>query len=127
MRPERSEKAEKILYVQTSGVDAPERLYAPFSLALTAAAADVQAYIFFIGEGVKIVKKGEAERIQLGDRSSLKETMVEAVEAGVQLLVCEESCKLYGLTRRDIYVKALPVGHITLNDLLLTTDAALSF
>jgi predicted peroxiredoxin len=121
------EKKEKILYVQTSGVDSPERLYAPFTLAMTAVSTDVEAYLFFVGEGVTVVKKGEVEKIQVGDMPSLREIMIEAVEAGVKLLVCEESCSLYGLKRKDLYNKALPVGPITLNDLLLTTDAALSF
>ncbi|NQT09127.1 DsrE family protein [Candidatus Bathyarchaeota archaeon] len=121
------EKKEKILYVQTSGVDSPERLYAPFTLATTAVSTDVEAYLFFVGEGITVVKKGEAEKIQVGDMPPLKELMIEAVEAGVKLLVCEESFGLYGLNRKDIYNKALPVGPITLNDLLLTTDAALSF
>ncbi len=127
MSAKEEEKKEKILYVQTSGVDSPERLYAPFTLAMTAVSTDVEAYLFFVGEGVTVVKKGEAEKIQVGDMPSLRDVMIEAVEAGVKLLVCEESCSLYGLNRKDIYNKALPVGPITLNDLLLTTDAALSF
>ena len=127
MNAREAEKEEKILYVQTSGVDSPERLYAPFTLAITAASTDVEAYLFFVGEGITVVKKGEAEKIQLGDLPSLKEVMIEAVEAGVKLLVCEESCKRYDLHWRDLYNKALPVGPVTLNDLLLTTDAALSF
>lgn len=127
MTAKKTEKKDKILYVQTSGVDTPERLYAPFTLAITAASTDVEAYLFFVGEGVTVVKKGEAEKIQIGDLPPLREVMLEAVKAGVNLLVCEESCKRYGLHWRDLYNKALPVGPVTLNDLLLTTDAALSF
>ena len=41
-----SEK-KKILYVQTSGVDTPERTYAPFILAATAAAMGIDATIYF--------------------------------------------------------------------------------
>jgi predicted peroxiredoxin len=127
MNSNEEEKKEKILYVQTSGVDSPERLYAPFTLAVTAVSTDVEAYLFFVGEGVTVVKKGEAEKIRVGDMPSLREVMIKAVEAGVKLLVCEDSCSLYGLNRKDLYNMALPVGPITLNDLLLTTDAALSF
>lgn len=127
MSAEKQERKEKILYVQTSGVDRPERLYTPFRLALTAVSTDVEDYIFFVGEGIGVVKKGEAEKIQVGDLPPLKEVMVEAVDAGVKLLFSEESCNLHGLQRKDMYNRALPVGLITLNDLLLTTDAALSF
>ena len=127
MNAKEAEKKEKILYVQTSGVDTPERLYTPFTLAITATSTDVEAYLFFVGKGITVVKKGEAEKVQLGALPPLKEVMIEAVEAGVNLLVCEESLKLYGLNWRDLYKQALPVGPVTLNDLLLTTDAALSF
>ena len=113
MTAKKTEKKEKILYVQTSGVDTPERLYAPFTLAITAASTDVEAYLFFVGEGVTVVKKGEAEKIQIGDLPPLREVMIEALEAGVSLLVCEESCKRYGPTWRDLYKKALPVGPVT--------------
>lgn len=37
----------KILYIQTSGIDRPERLYAPFILATTASAMDINAEFFF--------------------------------------------------------------------------------
>ena len=35
-------KRKKMLYVQTSGIDAPERLYAPFILAMTAKAMEMR-------------------------------------------------------------------------------------
>ncbi|MEM2106922.1 MAG: DsrE/DsrF/DrsH-like family protein, partial [Candidatus Bathyarchaeia archaeon] len=61
----------KILYVQTSGVDSPERTYAPFILATTAAAMGIDATIYFLIRGVTIVKKGEAEKIKLGEFPTL--------------------------------------------------------
>jgi len=45
----------KILYIQTSGTDTPERLYAPFILATTAAAMDIDSEIFFLIKGVTVV------------------------------------------------------------------------
>jgi len=59
-------KKENILYIQTSGVDAPERLYAPFILATTAAMMGIEATIYFVIKGVTVVKKGEAEKIRIG-------------------------------------------------------------
>ena len=52
-----SEK-KRILYVQTSGVDTPERTYAPLVLATTAASMGIDATVFFLGKGVTIVKTG---------------------------------------------------------------------
>ncbi len=57
----------KILYVQTSGVDTPERTYAPFIPATSAVAMGIDATIYFLIKGITIVKQGEAEKIRLGD------------------------------------------------------------
>ena len=116
----------KILYVQTSGVDTPERTYAPFLLATTARAMGIDATIYFLIKGVTLAKKGEAEKIKLGDFPTLKEVMDRAVKAGVKLEVCEQSCMLLGLNRGDFVDAARVVGAATLNDRLLEADATLT-
>ncbi len=117
----------KILYVQTSGIDSPERLYAPFILATTAVAMDVEAEIYFVIKGVTGVKKGEAEKIKLGSFPSLKEVMEQAIKAGVKLYVCEQSTQLLGMGKADFIPEAKVVGAATLNDLALDADAILNF
>lgn len=42
----------KILYVQTSGTNTPQRLYSPFILAQTAVAMDIEPILYFLGEGI---------------------------------------------------------------------------
>ncbi len=121
-----SEK-KKILYVQTSGVDTPERTYAPFILATTAVAMGIDATIYFLIKGITIVKQGEAEKIKLGGVPPLKEVMNKAVKAGVKLEVCEQSCVLLGLERGDFVDTAKIVGAATLNDRILDADAVLCF
>lgn len=121
-----SEK-KRILYVQTSGVDTPEKTYTPFILATTAVAMGIEATIYFLIKGVTVVKKGEAEKIKLGSFPTLKEVMDQAVKAGVKLLVCEQSCMLLGIPRGDFVNPAEIVGAATLNDLVLDADAALCF
>ena len=120
-------KRQKILYVQTSGIDKPERLYAPFILASTAVAMGLDATVYFLIRGITVVKRGEAEKIKLGGFPSLKEVMDQAVRAGVELMVCEQSCQLIGLDRGDFEEGASVVGAVTLNDLMLEADAVLSF
>ena len=117
----------KILYVQTSGVDTPERTYAPFILATTAIAMGIDATIYFLIKGITIVKQGEAQKIKLGGVPSLKEVMNKAVKAGVKLEVCEQSCMLLGLERGDFVDTAKIVGAATLNDRILDADAVLCF
>lgn len=117
----------KILYVQTSGTDQPERSYAPFILATTAAMMNIEATVYFVIKGITLVKKGEAERIKLGSFPSLRDVMNQAIKAGVKLVVCEQSCNLLGIPRGDFVSEASVVGAATLNDLALNADAVLCF
>jgi predicted peroxiredoxin len=117
----------KILYVQTSGVDNPERAYAPFILATTAAMMNVEATVYFVIKGVTLVKKGEAEKIKIGSFPCLKEVMDQAIKAGVKLAVCEQSCGLLGIPRGAFTKEANVVGAATLNDLALEADTVLCF
>jgi len=117
----------KILYVQTSGVDTPERTYTPFILATTAVMMGIDATIYFVIKGVTVVKRGEAEKIKLGSFPSLKEVMDQALKAGVKMAVCEQSCMLLGIPRGEFVDKAKIVGAATLNDLALEADTVLCF
>ncbi len=116
-----------ILYVQTSGLDTPERLYAPFVLAATARAMDTEASIFFIIKGITALRKGEAEKIKVGNFPTLKEAMDQAIKVGVNLYVCEQSTQLLGMSRGDFIPEAKIAGAGTLNDLALDADAVMTF
>ncbi len=116
-----------ILYVQTSGIDTPERLYSPFILAQTARAMGIDAIIYFLGMGITVVKKGNAEKIKIGMFPSLKEVMDQTVKAGVNLYVCEQSCQLINLAKADFISAAEIVGAATLNDLVLEANGTMWF
>lgn len=120
------ESKKKIVYLQTSGVDTPERLYAPFILATTAAAMDLEPVVYFFIKGITAVKRGEAEKIRIGEFPPLKDIIDQALKAGVKLMVCEQSCMLLGLDRGDFIEGAEVVGAATLNDLALEADAVIS-
>ncbi len=116
-----------ILYVQTSGVDTPKRLYSPFVLGMTAKAMDIDATIYFLGLGITVVKKGEADTVREGSFPTVKEIMDQAIAAGVKLLVCEQSTQLLNLDRGVFIPEAKIVGAATLNDLVLDADATMWF
>ena len=122
-----AEKKKSILYVQTSGVDTPKRLYSPFVLGMTAKTMDIDATIYFLGSGVTVVKKGEAEKVKEGSFPTVKEIMDQAAAAGVKFLVCEQSTQLLNLDRGDFIEEAKVVGAATLNDLVLDADATMWF
>lgn len=116
----------KILYVQTSGLDTPERLYAPFILGMTARAMEVEASIFFMIKGITALKKGEAEKIKISSFPSLKEVMDQALASGVKMYICEQSTELLGMSRGDFIDQARIAGAGTLNDLALEADSTIS-
>jgi len=120
-------KKKKILYVQTSGVDTPERLYAPFILATTARAMDLDASIYFLIKGVTVVKRGAAEKIRLGNFPSVREVMDQALKAGVSLYACTQSCDLIGMSKGDLVEGVKVAGAATVNDLVLEADGVLYF
>ena len=79
-------KRKHLLYVQTSGVNTPKRLYSPFVLAMTAKAMDMDATVYFLGEGITLMKKGEAEKIKEGSFPTVKEIMDQAAKAVEMML-----------------------------------------
>jgi predicted peroxiredoxin len=123
------ELAKKILYVQTSGPDAPERLYPPFVLASTARAMGLEATVYFLGKGILAIRKGEPQKIQLGSFPPLKDVIDQAVAAGVNIMICAQSAQLWGTRAapEDFEQPSKVVGAATLNDLALEYDAVLTF
>jgi len=119
----------KLLYVQTSGVNTPQRLYSPFILAQTAKAMDIEPTIYFLGEGITVVTKGEAEKIKMGTFPTLKEVMDQTAKMGISMLVCQQSMQLFGqnLTAADFVEGAKIVGAATLNSLVLESDGTMWF
>lgn len=117
----------KMLYVLTSGSESPKRAYAALLLATAAASAGDEATVYFITGGVSVIEKGEAERTRLGDLPPLELVLREAVEAGVRLEACEESCMLLGLVKGDLVEDVRIVGATSLNDMAADADAVLTF
>ncbi len=109
------------MYVLTS--DAPERQYSPLVLAQTAKAMDIEATIYYLGTGLKILKPGEAEKIKLGNFPSVKDMIDKTMNMGIKILVCEASKRMLGWDKVDLIPGVKIVGAATLNDLVLEVDA----
>ena len=120
-----SNEKKTILYVQTS--DDPARQYSPLVLAQTAKAMDLDATIYYLGMGLKILKPGEAEKIKLGDFPSVKEMIEKSLKAGVKIFVCEASKRMLGWDKVELMPGPKIVGAATLNDLALEADATMWF
>jgi len=116
-----SENKKSILYVQTS--DSPERQYSPLVLAQTAKAMNLNATVYYLGTGLRILKPGEAEKIKLGNFPSVKEMIDKTLNMGIEILVCEASKRMLGWEKVDLIPGVKIVGAATLNDLVLEVDA----
>ena len=93
----------KILYVQTSGVEAPERSATVFFLSTAAASMDLQVGIYFTQFGPSLLKKGVAEQLRIKKGSvgqTLRHFIDQALEVGVKFYVCQPSLDLNDLRWR---------------------------
>jgi predicted peroxiredoxin len=114
-----------ILYVQTS--DTPERQYSPLVLAQTAKAMDVEAKVYYLGEGLRVLRPGEAEKIRLGSFPSVKEMIDRTLDMGIPIYVCEASKQMLGWQTVELIPGVKIVGAATLNDLALEADTTMWF
>ncbi len=114
-----------ILYVQTS--DDPERQYSPFVLAQSAKAMDIDAKVYFLGQALRVLQPGAAEKIKLGNFPSLQEIMKKTIEMGIPIFVCEASKQMLGWDKVELDSDLKIVGAATLNDLVLEADATMWF
>lgn len=114
-----------LLYVQTT--DTVEKQYSPLVLAQTARMMDLDAIMYYMGTGLRMVLKGEAEDIQLGGFPPLSEMIRNAMDLGVRFYACEASKQILGLERVEIRDNITIAGAGTLNDLALDADATMWF
>lgn len=114
-----------ILYVQTS--DKPERQYSPLVLAQTAEAMDIKAIVYYLGQALRVLLPGEAEKIKLGNFPSVAEMIKKTLEIGIEIYVCEASKQMFGWEKIELIPGVKIVGAGTLNDLALDADATMWF
>ena len=114
-----------ILYVQTS--DKPELQYSPLVLAQTAKMMDIDEKLYYLGQGLKILKRGEAEKIKLGSFPSVAEMIQKTLDMGIEIYVCEASKQMLGWEKVELIPGVKIVGAATLNDLVLEYEATMWF
>lgn len=114
-----------ILYVQTS--DEPERQYSPLVLAQTAKAMDLNPKVYYLGQGLRILKPGAAEEIKLGAFPTVAEMINKTIQMGIEIYVCEASKQMLGWEKAELIPGVKIVGAATLNDLALEAGTTMWF
>lgn len=114
-----------ILYVQTS--DEPERQYSPLVLAQTAKAMDLNPKVYYLGQGLRILKPGAADKMKLGAFPTVAEMINKTLEMGIEIYVCEASKQMLNWDKVELIPGVKIVGAATLNDLALEAGTTMWF
>lgn len=121
----------KVVYVQTYGVEARDRMATPIYLAAAAAAMDMEVSIYFTVHGPSMLRKGVPETVRVqkvdGDGALIGHFLDQARELGVRFLVCQPSLDLNGMTMADVIDGVEMIGGAAFNDLAVDADQVISF
>lgn len=122
------EDVKRILYVQTSGAEQPERSATVFFLAASAAAMDIEVGIYFTQFGPTLLQRGvpEALRVKKGG-STLAHFMDQARDVGVRFFVCQPSLDLNDLKIADLIEGVEMIGGAAFNNMALEADQVICF
>ncbi|MCF2140591.1 MAG: DsrE family protein [Candidatus Lokiarchaeota archaeon] len=120
-----TEKKEYLLYVQTS--DNPERQYSPLILAQSAKAMDIDAKVYYLGQGLRVLLPETAQKIQFGTFPNLFDTLVKTNKMGIPIYVCEASKQMLGWESIELPSFLQIVGAATLNDLVYDAKGTMWF
>jgi predicted peroxiredoxin len=129
-QPTQDEEVKRILYVQTSGTEAPERSATVFFLAASAAAMDVEVGIYFTQFGPTLLRKGVPEQLRIKKGSlgaTLSHFIDQARELGVKFYVCQPSLDLNDLKMDDLIEGVEMIGGAAFNNLALEADQVICF
>ncbi len=111
--------------MQTS--DNPERQYSPLVLAQTAKAMGLNPKVYYLGQALRILHPGAAEKIKLGSFPSVAEMLQKTLQMGIEIDVCEASKQMLGWANVTLIPGVKIVGAATLNDLALNANATMWF
>ena len=128
--PDPDDDTKRILYVQTSGVESPQRSATVFFLATAAAAMDVEVGIYFTQFGPTLLEKGRAEELRIKKGSvgaTLRHFVDQALEMEVKLYVCQPSLDLNDLQVDDLITGVEMIGGAAFNDMALESDQVICF
>jgi predicted peroxiredoxin len=88
---------------------------------------DVKPIIYYLGQGLRILLPGEADKIKLGSFPTVAEMIEKTLSMGIEIMVCEASKQMLGWETIELIPGVKIVGAATLNDLVLKADGVVYF
>lgn len=128
--PASDDEVKRVLYVQTTGVEVPERSATALFLASAAAATEIEAAIYFTQFGPTLLQKGVPEQLKIKKGTvgaTLRHFIDQAQELGVKFYVCQPSLDLNDLTMDDLIEGVEMIGGAAFNNLALQADRVICF
>lgn len=122
------EDVKRILYVQTTGTEHPERSATVFFLAASGAAMDIEVGIFFTQLGPTLLQRGVPETLRVRKGGvTLGHFMEQARDIGVKFYVCQPSLELTELKMQDLIDGVEMIGGAAFNSMALDADRVICF
>ena len=122
------DEVKRILYVQTTGVEQPERSATVFFLAASGAAMDIEVGIFFTQLGPSLLQRGVPETLRVRKGGvTLGHFMEQARDIGVKFYVCQPSLELTELKMQDLIDGVEMIGGAAFNSMALEADRVICF
>ena len=85
------------------GSDEPQRAFPAFMIASGALATDMSVMMFFTMDGLNIIRKGGAEKIEMPDAPMTLPEFIETVrDAGAKLVACSAAFAVAGIREEDL-------------------------
>ena len=110
------------------GSDDPERIFPPCMIALAALASETDVMMFFTMSGVRVVRKGEAEKIRIeGLPKRLTDMLQDLRDMGAKMVACSTCFDIVGMTEDDLMQGVTSAGTAIFVAEALTADAVLTF
>lgn len=122
------EDVKRIVYVQTTGTEQPERSATVFFLAAAGAAMDIEVGIFFTQYGPTLLRRGVPETLRVRKGGvTLGHFMEQARDIGVKFYVCQPSLELNDLKIADLVEGVEMIGGAAFNNMALEADQVICF
>ncbi len=112
--------AERLVFVLTTGLNSPGVTRATLMFSAISAAMDVETTLFCVQDGAEIMVRGALDNEESTPGTpTIKQRLEEAIEAGVEILVCEQTMRVKGISEDELIEEAKVSGAATLIDLAL--------
>ena len=121
------DQPEKLVIIVTHGPDEPELATLPFVMATGALVSDIQVFMAFQGEGVRLITKGGADGVQAEAFPPLTELIETIGEFGGLLAPCSPCLENRDLAESDLLEGVEVIGAARLVTEVTSATATLNY